>query len=162
VRPAVARGVGEEPRMPIGAPRSGVVPEIVDGELRRPSEVPGSEAADGERVALHQARDATFGRAVLAVAVGESVSSEGTAARAAAVRVLVRTSEDVPGLVRDHPVDVVRAPAVVVVVHGDPWRTRVREVTEWILREEGAVRPAGSVTAADVLDVGAHAVPVGV
>src|SRR5690606_27230006 len=99
--------------------------------------------------------------AVLAVAVGESVSSEGTAARAPAVRVLVRAAEDVSGLVREHPVDVVRAPAVVVVVHDDPWRTRVREVTERILREEGAVRPAGSVTAADVLDVGTHAVPVG-
>ena len=160
---AVAARIGEEARMLVDSPAARVVAEVAHPKLRKPSEVPGGETADGEGVGLHQALHAAFGGAVLAVAVGEAEAPPGAPAAATAGGVFVGAAEDVPGLMREHPVDVVRAPAVVVVIHDEPRPTdaRVGEVVERVFGEEGAEGPARPETAADVLDVGAHTVPVG-
>src|SRR3954471_16765621 len=125
-------GVGAAAHRGVGAtaPAARHVAEVPDHELRRPAEVAGREDAEAEGVALHQALHAAARGAVLAVAVDEAEAAPTAAAGAPAAGVLVGAAEDVAGLVREHAVDVVRAPAVVVVVHDDARAAdaRVREV----------------------------------
>ncbi len=158
----VAGGVGEEPGMPLHPPAARVVAEVADDELRRPAEMSRGVLAEGEVVRLHEAGDTAARRAVRTVPVGHAEPAPRAAAVATAVGVLVRATEDVARLVGEDAVDVVRSPAVVVVVHDEPRPAdaRVREVRERVLRDEPAVGPASPEPDPEFLDVGLHAGPV--
>ena len=99
--------------------------------------------------------DAAAAGAVLAVAVDDAEAPPAAAAIAPTARVLVRASEDVPGLVGEDTVDVVGTPAVVVVVHDQPRSADagVGEPCERILGEEPTVRPPCPEPGAEILDV---------
>ena len=161
VAAAVAARIGGEAGMPVHAPAR-VRPEVGDRELGRPAEVAGRVRAERPGVASHQAIDTAAHGAVLAVQVRQPVAAPAAAAIAVAARVLVRRPEDVAGLMGEDAVDVVRAPAVVVVLHDEPRSADegVGEMGERILREEGAVGPAGREPGSQVLDVRLHSAPV--
>src|SRR5215471_14792954 len=99
--------------MLIHPPPPGVVAEVSDHQLRGPAEMAGGVLTEAEGVRLHQASDTAAASAVLTVPIDEAIPSPGTAAVAAAARVLVGAAEDVAGLVSEHPVNVVEPPAVV-------------------------------------------------
>ena len=163
VRPAVRRRVGQYARMAAHLPAARGGPVVADQELRGPAQMGRGVAAEGEGIALHEAGDATAGSTVFAVAVGGPVPAPASAAVAAADRVLVGAAEDVSGFVGEDPVDVVRAPAVVVVVHHDPRAAdrRVGEVPERVFGEKAAESPPGTKAGPQVLHVGGDAAPVG-
>ena len=148
--------------MLVNPPASCVVTEVAHGQLRRPAQVARRVSAETKRVALHQAGDTAAGSAVLAVAVCNAEASPTPAAVATAARVFVRATKNVPRLVGEHAVDVVGAPAVIVVVHHEPWSAdaRIGEPRKGILGEEAAVSPARPEAGTDVFDVRQHAVPV--
>ena len=106
-------------------------------------------------VGLHQAGNATTWSAVLTVAVRLAVAPPRPPAGASARRVLVGRVEDVPRLVGEHSIDVVGAPAIVVVVHHEPRTAEggVREVTDRVLGEERAVTPTRAEPRPHVVDV---------
>src|SRR5215211_3187042 len=116
-----------------------------------PAQVPLGGTAHLPLVCSHQAADAGRPGAILTVRVRLTEPAPGATAVAAARRVFVGTAEDVTALVREDAVDVVGPPAVVGVVHDEPWPAdgRVREVVDWIaLYEEDAVRPVRVLGAA--------------
>ncbi len=115
----------------------------VAGHPAAPADVARGVPAHLEAVGAHQAGHAA-GCATVTVAVGGPESSPGATAAATAGGVLVRAAEDVPGLVGEHAVEVVRAPTVVVVGQDEPRAAdrAVGEVGQWVLGYERAVGPS--------------------
>src|ERR1700749_1951990 len=102
--------------------------------------------AKGECVGLHQACDTSLASAVLAVAIHDAEASPAAAAVAPAACVFVRATENVPGLMGEHSVDVVGTPTIVVVIHDQsrPADAGVGEVEERIFCDKSAIGPAST------------------